>query len=95
MVHVEFTIEPFVEGEPGSHVLAAVASARRVGAEVDMGPFGSTCDVPSEHVGALVGAITDAAIGNGATHVSIHVEVPDQASGEAAPTTGTSAGVPE
>ena len=39
-----------------------------------MGPFGSTCDVPSEHVGALVGAITDAAIGNGATHVSIHVE---------------------
>ncbi len=39
-----------------------------------MGPFGSTCDVPARDVGALVGAITDAAIGQGATHVSIHVE---------------------
>jgi hypothetical protein len=24
-VHVEFTIEPFVEGEPGRHVTAAIA----------------------------------------------------------------------
>jgi len=96
VVHVEFTIEPFVEGEPGSHVLAAVASARRVGAEVDMGPFGSTCDVPSEHVGALVGAITDAAIGNGATHVSIHVEATGEApSTTAAPASGAPGGVPE
>ena len=39
-----------------------------------MGPFGSTCDVPTRDIGALVGAITDAAIGQGATHVSIHVE---------------------
>ena len=96
MVHVEFTIEPFVEGDPGSHVLAAVASARRVGVEVDMGPFGSTCDVPSEHVGALVGAITDAAIGNGATHVSIHVEArarPHRPS--VAPASGAPGGVPE
>ncbi len=74
MVHVEFTIEPFVEGAPGSHVLAAVASARQVGVEVEMGPFGSTCDVPARDVGALVGAITDAASGQGATHLSIHVE---------------------
>jgi uncharacterized protein YqgV (UPF0045/DUF77 family) len=77
VVHVEFTIEPFVEGAPGSHVLAAVASARQVGVEVEMGPFGSTCDVPARDVGALVGAITDAAIGQGATHVSIHVEAID------------------
>ncbi len=87
MVHVEFTIEPFVEGDPGAHVLAAVASAREVGVDVDMGPFGSTCDVPPADVGALVGAITAAAIGNGATHVSIHVEASDTiiAGSEAAP----------
>jgi uncharacterized protein YqgV (UPF0045/DUF77 family) len=86
VVHVEFTIEPFVEGAPGSHVLAAVASAGQVGVEVEMGPFGSTCDVPARDVGALVGAITDAAIGQGATHVSIHVEAigdPASAVGEA------------
>ena len=76
MVHVEFTIEPFVEGDPGAHVLAAVAAARQVGVEVDMGPFGSTCDVPAADVGVLVGDIAEAAISNGATHVSIHVEVP-------------------
>jgi len=91
VVHVEFTIEPFVEGDPGSHVLAAVASARQVGVEVDMGPFGSACDVPSKDVGALVGAITDAAIGQGATHVSIHVE----AIGEPVSTTGLPSGVTE
>jgi len=85
VVHVEFTIEPFVEGDPGSHVLAAVASARQIGVDVEMGPFGSTCDVPTRDVGALVGAITDAAIGQGATHVSIHVEAigdPASTSGE-------------
>ncbi len=74
MVHVEFTIEPFVEGDPGAHVLAAVESARTIGVEVDMGPFGSACDVAAADVGVLVGRITDAAISNGATHVSIHIE---------------------
>jgi uncharacterized protein YqgV (UPF0045/DUF77 family) len=74
VVHIEFTIEPFVEGHPGAHVLAAVEAARTLGVTVDMGPFGSSCDVESHEVGGLVGAVTDAAIGLGATHVSIHVE---------------------
>ena len=74
MVHIEFTIEPFVEGHPGAHVLAAVEAARTLGVAVDMGPFGSSCDVEGHDVGTLVGAVTDAALVNGATHVSIHVE---------------------
>ena len=49
-----------------------------------MGPFGSTCDVPGEGRRGLAGAITDAAIGEGATHASIHVE----AIGDPASTTG-------
>ena len=39
-----------------------------------MGPFGSSCDVPVDAVGALVSAVSDAALGLGATHVSIHLE---------------------
>lgn len=74
MVHIEFTIEPFVEGHPGAHVLAAVEAARTLGVAVDMGPFGSSCDVERDAVGELVGAVTDAALANGATHVSMHME---------------------
>lgn len=74
MVHIEFTIEPFVEGQPGAHVLAAIEAAQQLGVVVDMGPFGSSCDVALGEVGALVGAVTDAALGNGASHVSMHLE---------------------
>ena len=74
MVRVEFTIEPFVEGHPGAHVQAAVAAAQDVGAEVEFGPFGSTCDVETALAGRLVSAVTDAALANGATHVSVHAE---------------------
>ena len=55
-------------------MIAAVDAAEALGADVVMGPFGTSCDVPIDAVGALVGAVTDAAIGQGATHVSIHVE---------------------
>jgi uncharacterized protein YqgV (UPF0045/DUF77 family) len=74
VVHIEFTIEPFVEGHPGAHVLAAVEAGRTLGVAVDMGPFGSSCDVERHDVGELVGAVTDAALANGATHVSIYLE---------------------
>ena len=73
MAYVEFTIEPFVEGQPGAHVTAAIQAARQRGVEVEIGPFGSSCDVEIAEVGSLVGAIADAAFGRGATHVSVHV----------------------
>jgi len=71
---VEFTIEPFVEGQPGLHVTEAIAAARSQGATVDVGPFASSCDVDGVDVGALVGELTKAAFANGATHVSVHAE---------------------
>lgn len=71
---MEFTIEPFHEGNPGPHVLAAVAAAEALGVTVEFGPFGSTCTVPTERVSAVSGAIVAEAFANGATHVSLHVE---------------------
>ena len=73
MAYVEFTIEPFVEGRPGPHVTAAIDAARHRDIEVEIGPFGSSCTVAIEGVGALVAAVSDAAFSNGATHVSVHV----------------------
>ncbi|MFT3852320.1 MAG: hypothetical protein QM733_06250 [Ilumatobacteraceae bacterium] len=71
---VEFTIEPFVEGRPGPHVTAAIAAAEQLGAVVEFGPFGSSCEVDAERAPDVVAAIVRAAFANGATHVNLHAE---------------------
>ena len=71
---LEFTIEPFHEGNPGPHVRAAVEAAEALGVEVEFGPFGSSCTVSAAQVAAVSGAILGAAFANGATHVSLHAE---------------------
>ncbi len=71
---LEFTIEPFVEGQPGPHVLEAVAAAEALGAVVEFGPFGSTCVIPAARAGEFAQAVITAAFANGATHVSMSAE---------------------
>lgn len=73
MAHVEFTVEPFVEGRPGPHVTAAINAARSRGAAVEVGPFGSSCEVAIGEIGAVIGSVADAAFAQGATHVTVHV----------------------
>jgi uncharacterized protein YqgV (UPF0045/DUF77 family) len=71
---VEFTIEPFVEGEPGPHVRAAVEAAERSGLAVDFGPFGTTVSGGSdEGLLAAVDGILRAAMAAGASRVSLQV----------------------
>ncbi|MCU1428258.1 MAG: hypothetical protein JWL83_2258 [Actinomycetia bacterium] len=72
-LRVEFTVEPFVEGDPGAHVLAAVDAARKHGLDVDFGPFGSSVTGDGDAVLAAVGDVVGAAIGAGATRVSVQV----------------------
>jgi uncharacterized protein YqgV (UPF0045/DUF77 family) len=74
MFRLEFTIEPFVEGQPGPHVTAAIEAVAARGIEVEIGPFGSSCLLDDSRVGEIVGILTTAAVGNGATHVSLNVE---------------------
>ena len=69
MLLLEFTIEPFVEGEPGPHVISAIEAARSLGFEIDFGPFGSSCRVPAGRAGEVAKVVVDAAFANGATHV--------------------------
>ena len=75
VVRVEFTIEPFVEGRPGEHVTAAIEAARPHAAALEIGPFGTVCDADDSAVAALIGAVVDAAVRNGASHVALNVEV--------------------
>lgn len=74
MLLLEFTIEPFTEGNPGPHVRAAVAAAEALGVSVEFGPFGSSCTVTPEQVAEVSGAIVAEAFANGATHVNLHAE---------------------
>jgi uncharacterized protein YqgV (UPF0045/DUF77 family) len=70
---VEFTVEPFVEGQPGRHVTAPVEAVRALGVDVEFGPFGSECITLTSRAPAVVAAIVEAAIANGATHVNVDV----------------------
>ena len=82
MLLLEFTIEPFHEGNPGPHVTAAIAAAEALGATVEFGPFGSSCIVSQAHLAQLSGVIFAEAFAHGATHVSMHAErMPDAAGG--------------
>lgn len=78
MHRVEFTIEPFVEGRPGPHVTAAIDAASELGHDVEVGPFGSGCVVPSAETADVVAAVVRAAVANGADHVNIDIQQVDE-----------------
>ena len=73
MLTVEFTIEPFVEGAPGSHVTAAVAAVEAHGVFVEFGPFGSSFSVSQALLPLVIADLMKAAYDNGATYVSVAV----------------------
>lgn len=70
---VEFTVEPFVEGQPGPHVTQAVAAVEHHGVAVDFGPFGSTFTIDESAMPTVIGDMMRAAYANGATFVSVSV----------------------
>ena len=73
MLQLEFTVEPFVEGNPGPHVTAAVEAAEAVGGVVEFGPFGSSCSASAEAMPDVIASLVRAAFQHGASHVSMHV----------------------
>lgn len=74
MPRVEFTIEPFNEGQPGRHVTAPTDLLRSMDVDVEVGPFGSSCHVPDGRIGDVVATIVRVALEHGASHVNLHVE---------------------
>jgi uncharacterized protein YqgV (UPF0045/DUF77 family) len=78
VLRVEFTIEPFIEGKPGPHVLEAIAAVEALGLAIDFGPFASSFTAPRAEVAEAVSALINRAYGAGATHVSVHIEPADK-----------------
>ena len=74
-VRIEFTVEPFVDGQPGPHVLSAVGAVEDEGLAVDVGPFSSQAVGSAEQAASAVAQLLRAALANGATRVSLQVEV--------------------
>jgi uncharacterized protein YqgV (UPF0045/DUF77 family) len=75
-LRAEFTVEPFVAGQPGPHVRAAIETARELGLDPDVGPFATTIAGDAQTVLNGLVAITTAAVGTGASRVTIHVSSP-------------------
>lgn len=74
MQRVEFTIEPFHEGQPGRHVTAPTDALRAMDVEVEVGPFGSSCIVADERASEVVSTVVRLALEHGASHVNVDVE---------------------
>lgn len=70
---MEFTIEPFNEGQPGRHVTAPVDTLRAMDIDVEVGPFGSSCIVSDDRVGDVVATVVRTALEHGASHVNVDV----------------------
>lgn len=70
---VEFTIEPFLEGQPGLHVTAPVDAIREMGIEVAVGPFGSSCDVDDAQASEVAATVVRIALQHGASHVNVDI----------------------
>lgn len=73
MQRVEFTIEPFNEGEPGKHVTAPAETLRAMDLDIEVGPFGSSCVVADDQAGDVVATVVRIALEHGATHVNVDV----------------------
>ncbi|PIE31816.1 MAG: hypothetical protein CSA55_04690 [Ilumatobacter coccineus] len=73
MNHVEFTIEPFVEGSPGRHVTAPAKVLREHGVNVEIGPFGTSCVVADDDTAQVVSTVVNEALRHGADRISIEI----------------------
>jgi uncharacterized protein YqgV (UPF0045/DUF77 family) len=70
-VRVEFTVEPFREGELGSHVSAAIDSLRSEGFTPDVGPFGSAVEGEPSGVFDAIARAASASFEAGATAITL------------------------
>lgn len=72
-LRVEFTVEPFVDGLPGAHVMAAIDAVAAAGLAVDMGPFGTTAEGDAPAVIEAVRAMLERGYAAGATRITLQV----------------------
>ena len=74
---LEFLIEPFMEGNPGPHVLSSLEVLRNAGMEVVLGPFGNTAEGEEETLTSLLPMIVQSAFEKGASRILLNLTKPD------------------
>lgn len=72
-VAVEFLVEPFIEGEPGNHVDAAVSAFSSRDLTVELGAFASVASGSLDAIGEAVGAMVVDAMRAGATNINVQI----------------------
>lgn len=72
-VEAELTIEPFVPGERGPHVTAAMQAATEAGATVEVGPFGDRIIGEDNEVLNALSAALRAALEKGASRITVQL----------------------
>ncbi len=70
-VRVEFTVEPFREGELGAHVDAALRSLSAEGFEPEVGPFGSAVEGEARPLLEAVARAAAASFDSGASAIAV------------------------
>jgi uncharacterized protein YqgV (UPF0045/DUF77 family) len=73
----EFTVEPFVDADPGPHVVAAIAAVRSRGFEAEVGPFGTAIAGEAGAVTVAIADMLEAARAAGATRVALQIDFTD------------------
>ncbi len=73
MAHIDFTIEPFIEGQPGAHVTEPIAALAALGITAEFGAFGSSCEATDDMVPDVVATVLRSAFNNGASRVNVEV----------------------
>ena len=72
-VHLELLVEPFEEGRPGPHVLAALEALEAAGLAVDLGPFASTATGEVSVVAGAIREVVTASLEAGATRITVQL----------------------
>jgi uncharacterized protein YqgV (UPF0045/DUF77 family) len=72
-ISAEFLVEPFEEGNPGPHVIAAIDRVTAADLPVERGPFGNTTHGSASTVLPAVAEALQAAMAAGATRVTVNV----------------------
>ena len=76
-IKVEFTIEPWVDGDPPERVNLCIAAIEALGITVDVGPFGTSFVASVELASTALAAVIAMAYQHGASHVSIDTQRAD------------------
>ena len=74
-VQVEVLVEPFKEGHPGPHVVAALATLEEAGLSVELGPFASTTDGELRDVATALSNMFMASMAAGAKRIAVQLRV--------------------